>query len=140
MDKKLIEAIKKVLTNNEMSGEYEHNRDMEHCFISAYQLAVLLDKNYRPLLDSLNYPKNIGGKSLGTHDSLAKRIANDLSKEINNNSQSDIEIAFFCTNELEQFSFRDEKGILREPSNDCFSMFRCKDKNQVKTNLGKITV
>ena len=114
-----------------MSEEYEHNGHMERCYISAYQLAVLLNKNYRPLLDSLGYPKNIGGKGLGKHDSLAKRIARDLSVETKNNLQFDIEIAFFCTNELEQFSFRDEEHILREASNSCFSMFRCKAESEV---------
>lgn len=127
MDKKLVEAIKAILANKEMAGEYEHDGIHKHCFISAYQLAVLLDKNYRTLLDSLSYPKKIGGRGLGEHDSLAKRIARDLSAEIKNNLQFEIEIAFFCTNKLEQFSFRDEENILREASNDCLSMFRCKN-------------
>ena len=104
---------------------------MEHCYISAYQLALLLDKNNRSLLDSLKYPKNLGGKGLGKHKSLAQKIAKDLSAEIKKKLRSDIEIAFFCTNELEQFSIRDEKHILREPSSDCFSMFRCKAENNV---------
>lgn len=125
MDKQLLEAIKEILENVEMYGNDKKN--MKRCYISAYQLAILLDKNNRPLLDSLGYSQDIGGKGLGTHDSLAKRIARDLSAEFNNNLQSDIEIAFFCTNELEQFSFRDEKDILREPSGKCFSMFRCKN-------------
>ena len=93
-------------------------------------IQVLLDKNYRPLLDSLGYPNNIGGKGLGKHDSLAKRIARDLSVETKNNLQFDIEIAFFCIYELEQFSFRDEEHILREPSNNCFSMFRYRNCKQ----------
>ena len=131
MDTKLVDTIKKILTNKEMSGEYEHDGKNKNCFISAYQLAIFLDKNHRPLLDSLGYPKNIGGKGLGKHDSLAKRIARDLSAETKNNLQFDIEIAFFCTNELEQFSFRDEEHILREASNSCFSMFRCKAESEV---------
>ena len=42
-----------------MSEEYEHNGHMERCYISAYQLAVLLNKNYRPLLDSLGCTFNV---------------------------------------------------------------------------------
>lgn len=127
MDKELLKAIESILKNKAMTGEYEYKGNMEHCYISAYQLAVLLDKNYRQLLDNLNYPSKIGGRGLGEHNSLAMRIARDLSAEINNNLHFDIEIAFFCINELEQFSFRDEKHILREPSEKCFSMFRYKN-------------
>ena len=126
MDKELLETIKSILKNKSMSGEYEYKVNMERCYISAYQLAVLLDKNYRPLLDNLEYPSKVGGKGLGEHNSLAMRIARDLSAAINKSLQSDIEIAFFCTNELEQFSFRDEEHILREPSGKCFSMFKIK--------------
>ena len=128
MDKELLETIKGLLANKKMTGEYEHDGGKKHCYISAYQLAVILEKNHRQLLASLKYPSKVGGKGLGEHNSLAMRIARELSAEINKNLKFDIEIAFFCINELEQFSFRDEKGILREPSEKCFSMFRCKDK------------
>ena len=122
MDKELVNAIKDILENVEMYGNNKKN--MKLCYISAYQLAMLLDKNYRSLLDSLGYHQNIGGKGLGKHNSLAMRISKELSDEIKKNTQFDIEIAFFCTNDLEQFSFRDEKDILREPSGKCFSMFK----------------
>lgn len=92
----------------------------ETCFLSAYQLAVLLNKHHKALIRNVNCPHNIGGKGEGEHSSLAQYVARILAED------SRVEIGFFNIEGLEQFSFMDEKKILSQPSNQCFSMFRYK--------------
>lgn len=96
----------------------------ESCFLSAYQLAVLTLKKHKALLTRYNFPTNIGGKGDGTHTSLSQYIANSLAGDIKAGNLPTVELSFFNTTGLEQFSFLDEKKILSQPSNTCFSMFR----------------
>jgi hypothetical protein len=107
----------------ETEAYHSENYDMPS-FLSAYQLAVLLYKRNSTLVKNSNCPKNIGGKGEGSYNSLAQYIANSLSRDIRNGKLTNITIEFFNINGLEQFSFLDEKGIISQPSNICFSMFR----------------
>lgn len=101
---------------------HSENYDMT-CFLSAYQLAVLLKESAQIKISSI--PKNIGGKGEGSYTSLSQYIANSLSKDIKNGPlKGIIAIEFFNKSGLEQFSFLDEKRILSQPSSTCFSMFR----------------
>jgi hypothetical protein len=94
----------------------------ERCFISAYQIAVLLVKNNNGNLPIAGL--GIGGKGEGVRKSLSQQVANKLSVAFSKNSILNLEMRFFSTDGLEQFSFRNEKGLLREPSKANFSMFR----------------
>lgn len=101
------------------ASRYENG---ETCYLSAYQIAVLLYKN-QSLIQGFSGPKNIGGKGEGKHTSLSQYIAKSLSNDIDKGLIS-IERAFFNTYGLKEFLFLDEKGVTKEPSNECFSMFR----------------
>lgn len=133
MDKVLLKEIESILRNEKLTGSYPQSDKKKHCFISAYQLAILLHKSKKKevknALKNLKYPQEIGGKGLGKRKSLSQRIANELSSGIKRKEILKIEMAFLCTNELEQISFRDEMKILREPSDNCFSMFKYKDED-----------
>ncbi len=111
--KKLVEVLKE-------AEQFHSGSDDKKCFLTAYQLAVLLYKKNKSLVISSSCPKNIGGKGEGSYDSLSRYIANMLAKDL----QKDIKVEFINISGLEQFSFRDEDGIIKEPSNTCFSMFR----------------
>lgn len=114
---KLVEILK--------DAEHYHSDYTDStCFLSAYQLAVLTLKKHKALLKKYNFPTNIGGKGDGTHTSLSQCIANSLAGDIKVGKLSTVELSFFNTTGLEQFSFLDEKKILSQPSNTCFSMFR----------------
>jgi len=104
-------------------GSYVSGHRDENCYLSSYQIAVLLleDKKIKKLLSDINYPMNVGGAGDGSHNSLAQTIAKDLAK-----IPEEFEIAFLNKKGLHQFSFIDEKGILSEPSVQSFSMFRLK--------------
>lgn len=112
---KIKDVLIEILQN---AKRYVSKTRNESCFLSAYQLAVLLNKNHKALIRSSNCPSNIGGKGEGEQSSLSQYIASILTED------SRVEIGFFNTEGLEQFSFKDEKNILSQPSNECFSMFR----------------
>jgi hypothetical protein len=90
--------------------------DGEWCFLSAYQIAVLVDKQAPTLKGDLP----VGGKGEGAeiNDSLAKQIARNLSKESAENDN--LEIRFFSIDGLDAFTFNGG----RIPTADEFSMFR----------------
>ncbi len=120
MRNELVEILKE-------AEQYHSENYDKTCFLSAYQLAALLYKENRNLIKNSSCPKNIGGKGDGVYTSLSQYIANMLSRDL----QNDVEMEFFNINGLEQFSFLDEKGIISQPSNTCFSMFRYRIRREV---------
>lgn len=111
--KELVEILKE-------AEQFHSGSDNKKCFLTAYQLAVLLYKKNKPLVINSSCPNNIGGKGEGSYNSLSRYIANMLAKDL----KKDVIVEFLNISGLEQFSFRDEDGIIKEPSNTCFSMFR----------------
>jgi hypothetical protein len=94
------------------SGNYHGT----HCFLTAYQIAVLVDR-MNPTLKG-NLP--IGGKNVGP-DSFARQIAWHLSDDINRNTfNGNLEVQFLSLSGLESFIF--DGG--HTPSDNEFSMFR----------------
>lgn len=86
------------------------------CFLTAYQIAVLVDKEDGTLKGNLP----IGGAGVGP-DSFARQIAWHLSDDINKDVFSGrLEIQFFSLAGLDGFTFDGEKT----PSTNEFSMFR----------------
>ncbi|NCA92900.1 hypothetical protein EOM82_06610 [bacterium] len=95
------------------------NYDGEPCFLTAYQIAVLVDQTDNSLKGTLT----IGGANEGP-DSFAKQIAWHLSRDINDNYFNDkLEIGFFSIKGLDSFTFDNRK----KPSADEFSMFKLSD-------------
>lgn len=93
------------------------------CFLSAYQLAALVDKQNSALKGTLK----IGGAGVGP-DSFAREIALHLSDDINKNVfNGNLEIQFFSMSGLDTFTF--DKGHV--PSEHEFSMFRWKNSDEV---------
>lgn len=125
------DAIRDELIEILKEAEQFHSENYDKtCFLSAYQLAVLLYKRNKNLVINSSFFNNIGGKGDGSKNSLAQYIALSLSRDIKRTDEAslkdEVEMAFFNTSGLEQFSFLDEKGIISQPSNTCFSMFRYK--------------
>lgn len=98
------------------------NKGGEHCFLTAYQIAVFVDKVNPCLKGDLR----IGGKGQGDENtqSFAMQIANRLSRSINDGSCPEIELAFFSLNWLDEGGFTFDGG--KVPSANEFSMFRWK--------------
>lgn len=113
--------IEEILSQQRVTTDGGHKDEL--CFLSCYQIAVLLAKYYPELVEE-ELP--IGGKGEGckaNNQSLAQQIARQLSTDINKNQDNDpIEIRFFSRAGLSAFKFDDDN----EPSLNEFSMFRIK--------------
>jgi len=93
------------------------NYNGEPCFLTAYQIAVLVNDHDKTLKDA-SLP--IGGEGVGP-DSFARRIAWHLSDDVNKNVfNKKLEIQFLSISGLETFTF--DNG--HSPSAEEFSMFR----------------
>lgn len=120
---KADEVIKQVLEN---SGKYNGAR----CFLTAYQIAVLVDKVDGTLRDSLE----IGGAGIGEHTSFAQQIARhlaDISKNSDKNESTfngRLEMQFINLKGLDVPALEGVKEFVfdkgRKPSANKFSMFR----------------
>ena len=92
------------------------NYNGEYCFLTAYQIAVLVNMQDA----TLRGPLPIGGEGVGP-DSFAKQIAWHLSDDINRNVfKGNLEIQFLSIRGLDSFTF--DSG--NSPSVNEFSMFR----------------
>ena len=106
--------VKEVLSQARYSSTGNYNG--EPCFLTAYQIAVLLNKTDRTLKGTLP----IGGEGVGP-DSFARQIAWHLSQDFNNKVfDNKLEIQFLSTDGLDSFTF--DGG--HKPSLSEFSMFR----------------
>ena len=71
-------------------------------FVSSYQIAIALDEETRLALD-----KPIGGSGTGQHDSIAKYIANQLSRRIKSGEITDIEGGWLARENIKDIQFND---------------------------------
>lgn len=115
----IIEDILTSLPYTKSEG-YQGN----YCFLTAYQIAVLVNKRDRTLRGHMP----VGGVNEG-RTTFAQQIAKQLSAEIKNNTQlgSRLEIQFLSIVGLDEFTFN---GTNTQPTNsnspslNQFSMFR----------------
>ena len=106
--------VEEVLKEPQYTNSARYNG--EPCFLTAYQIAVLVDERDSTLKGALP----IGGKGVGP-ESFAQRIARHLSDDVNKNVfGGKLEIRFLSISGLDKFTF----GGGNEPSSDEFSMFR----------------
>jgi hypothetical protein len=110
----------------------------QRCFLTAYQIAVLVDRGDSTLKGSLP----LGGEGAGHHSSFAQQIAKNLSSDVNNGDTS-IEMRYFSLDGLDSFTFGKDSSTANNekppkenggysPSENEFSMFRLvKSDNEV---------
>jgi len=91
----------------------------EACFLTAYQIAVLVNNRNDQLKGNLP----VGGKGVGP-DSFAKQIARRLSEDVKENFFDEkLEIRFLSLKAIESLVFNGDN----EPSVPEVSMFRLRD-------------
>jgi hypothetical protein len=98
------------------SGNYHG----EQCFLSAYQIAVLVNAQNNALKGELP----IGGEGVGP-SSFSQQIAQHLSGDINKGDGNGFEMQFFSLAGLDADAFTFNGGM--SPSSKEFSMFRLID-------------
>ena len=109
--------VEEILSHARYSSSGNYNG--EPCLLTAYQIAVLVNRTNHDLKGSLP----IGGENVGP-DSFSRQIAWHLSQDLNNNVyEGRLEIRFLSLNGLDSFIF---DGCHR-PSLNEFSMFRLLD-------------
>jgi hypothetical protein len=75
-------------------------------YLSAYQLAIALDRRWRDVRDALDNPP-VGGRGIGTRTSLAQYLARELSRRIKSGELTDIEGAFLSDEDLVELVYID---------------------------------
>jgi hypothetical protein len=115
----------------EVIGILREHRDTSgdsYAFLSPYQVAILyVEKFGKSILKEKDM--TLGGKGEGDHRSFPRYIANNLSKDFSHAVKPKIELAFLYTDGLE-ISYHNEKAIIRQPSNETFSIFRYAEKSE----------
>jgi len=95
------------------------SRDGTPCFLTAYQIAVLVDSDYPELKGNLP----VGGEDTGP-DSFTRKIAMRLSNDVDSNFyQGGLIRQYFSTEGLDGFTFNGG----HRPSDKTFSMFSLAD-------------
>ena len=110
-------VVEQVLRRQRFSNSGDHYG--ERCFLTAYQIAVLVDKQDCSLKGTLP----IGGKGEGGEEnrSFTQQIAWHLSKAVNDNDYNGLlERQFLSTEGLDSFTFDGGKS----PSSNELTMYR----------------
>ena len=114
-------VVEQVLRQQRFTNSGNHHGKL--CFLTAYQIAVLVDEHDNTLKGDLP----IGGEGMGgesNSQSFAQQIALCLSRDISKNLSDDtIEMQFFSRAGLDAFTFDGGKV----PSANEFSMFKVKE-------------
>ncbi|MBA4496423.1 hypothetical protein ACFO25_16835 [Paenactinomyces guangxiensis] len=95
------DKIKEVLSEIKYPSNPEHHFGTP--FITAYQLAIELDKRYPYIAQQLGY--KIGGRGTDEKNSLSQYLAQQLSQRIKSGKISDIEGAFITNSNLKDIIF-----------------------------------
>ena len=77
-------------------------------FVSAYQLAIGLERSFPGLAVALGKP--LGGSGAGQQDSLTQYVANELSKRIHADPQFPVEGAFLSNADAREITYSGPDG------------------------------
>lgn len=116
----LVDMIR-VELRNVLRQAREGDHKFDPPFITAYQLAIALVEQDQDLCEKLGMP--LGGKDSGEGETLARYLANQLSRRIQEGEIEDIEGAFLSVKSIKHLAFtQDVVATATEP----FSLFRLK--------------
>ena len=98
-NKSIERCIREILNTCAPDNKHHFGRP----FLTAYQIAIEFEKRYEE--ETKQVDKHIGGKDTGHNDSLARYLANELSKRIKSGELADIEGRFLCKKHLQSLMF-----------------------------------
>jgi hypothetical protein len=102
LTQRVIEVLTDVHCNNDVHA-------FGRPYISAYQLAIELQRRYPSIVNEIDKP--VGGAGVGRHDSLAQYVANALSRQISASGVSHpVEGAFLSNENAQSIAFVDANG------------------------------
>ena len=95
-------------------------------FLTAYQIAISFEQTYRQ--DAQHISKRVGGKGTGERDSLARYIANQLSRRLANDALPGIEGRFLNGRFLQSLKYRNlDESVEASTGKRKLSIFRIAD-------------
>lgn len=74
-------------------------------YVSSYQIAIALGRKYPDITDILD--KEIGGRGIGKHNSVAQYLAGELSRKIKSDPVYFVEGAFLSNESVSSIHFKD---------------------------------
>jgi hypothetical protein len=75
-------------------------------YLSAYQLAIAMDRRWPDVRNALDNPP-VGGRGIGTRHSLAQYLARELSRRIKSGELATIEGAFLSGEDLVELVYEE---------------------------------
>lgn len=110
-------------------SDYDPEHHLGRPFLTAYQIAIAFAQRYSDTFEHIGLP--VGGLDTGQRDSLAKYLANQLSRKVKAGDLSEIEGGFLSNDHLHDISFVSADGTIIHSSLThtpfTLSMFRLRD-------------
>jgi len=115
IESKIIEILE--------SAPHDNEHHFGRRFLTSYQIAIQFSEKFPKAVDCIG--GSIGGKGQGPESSMAKYLANQLSKRIKNGSlRNRIEGSFLHGKNLKRLKFNSGNQIVKATTKDRYSMFR----------------
>ncbi|MCY4182982.1 MAG: hypothetical protein OXF43_08890 [Gammaproteobacteria bacterium] len=115
IESKIVEILEEI--------PYDNRHHFGRRFLTSYQIAIQFSKKFPKESDEIG--KSIGGKGEGPEDSVAKYLANQLSRRVKNGSlENCIEGGFLNGENLQPLKFGGGKEIIEATTESRYSMFR----------------
>jgi hypothetical protein len=88
---------------------YQEAHHFGRPYLSAYQLAITVDRRWPRVRDALGNPP-VGGLGSGTRNSLAQYLAGELSRRIKSGELTTVEGAFLTDEHLVELVYAESDG------------------------------
>jgi hypothetical protein len=98
------------IVNQILSEVEDEGHHFGRPYLTAYQLAIEFDRRHHDIAIQLD--KEVGGVGTGEHSSIAQYLALELSKQIRENPEHDIEGAFISNNYVRELSYNHQNNII----------------------------
>jgi hypothetical protein len=110
-------------------SDYAPGHHLGRPFLTAYQIAIAFAQRYPDAFERIGLP--VGGLDTGQRDSLARYLANQLSRKIKAGHIPEIEGGFLSNDHLDDVRFVEADGTIIRSSltgtSFTLSMFRLRD-------------
>ncbi|HZR53121.1 MAG TPA: hypothetical protein VFB06_26860 [Streptosporangiaceae bacterium] len=101
--------IERKITDILRETPYQEAHHFGRPYLSAYQLAIAVDRRWPDVRNALDNPP-VGGRGIGTRNSLAQYLARELSRRIRSGELTAIEGAFLSDEDLVELVYVETDG------------------------------
>jgi len=101
--------VERKITDILRETPYQEAHHFGRPYLSAYQLAIAVDRRWPEVRTALGNPP-VGGLGIGTRNSLAQYLARELSRRIRSGDVATIEGAFLTDEDLVELVYEESDG------------------------------